>query len=117
VEGLFNARQLHAEAAIADLQQRDPIRLLLAVLVLQPRDDVLARREADHLLRGIGRRTAFRVELWNGRHDGPDRRAAVALYDHAVAWTRNGVAGLIAKQERLGPAHRRQLDGDERRAW
>src|SRR5437868_435404 len=35
VERLLDARELHAEPALADLEERDPVRLLLAVLVLQ----------------------------------------------------------------------------------
>src|SRR5581483_10524314 len=56
VEGVLDARQLHREAALADLHVRDPKRLAFAPLVPLARDDVLARREAHdlrHLLRRL----------------------------------------------------------------
>ena len=74
-----------ARIYLADLQQRDAIRLLLAVLVLQPRDDVLPGRDADDALRGVVRRAALRVELRDRPDHGPDRGAAFRLHDHAIA--------------------------------
>ena len=47
VERLFDARQLHAEPALVHLQRGDALRLALAVLLFQPRDDVLVCRHAD----------------------------------------------------------------------
>ena len=43
------------------------MRLLLAMLMLQPRDDVVARGDADDALRRIGRAAPLRVELRNRR--------------------------------------------------
>ena len=47
VECLLDEGELHPETTLADLQVRDAIRLLLAVLVLQAGDDVLFGRDAD----------------------------------------------------------------------
>ena len=58
VERLLDARELHAEAALADLQRRDPVRVTLALLVLQPHDDVVVRGEADHARRRFAGRAA-----------------------------------------------------------
>ena len=106
VERLLDPRQLHAEAALADLQERDAIRLLLAVLMLEARDHIVAGGQAHDPVRRIGRRPPLRLELRNRAHDGPDRRAAVGLDDHAVAGLGHGVPREIAEQERLRPADR-----------
>jgi DNA-binding NarL/FixJ family response regulator len=55
VEELFDARQLHLQPSLADLQQADPVRVLLPLLVLEPRDHVVLRRAAHEPGRGIGR--------------------------------------------------------------
>ena len=47
VERLLDARELHPSPRSRIFSSRDAGRLLLAVLVLQPRDDVLVRGEAD----------------------------------------------------------------------
>src|SRR5262245_61282436 len=41
VEDLFHSRELHRKTALADLQQADPMRITLALLVFQPCDDVV----------------------------------------------------------------------------
>src|SRR5690606_36436612 len=47
VERLLDARELHREPPLADLQQGNAVRLTLAMLLLHPRDDVFVRRHAD----------------------------------------------------------------------
>ena len=74
VERLLDARQLHAEAALADLQQRDAVRLALALLLLQPRDDVVVRRERTTRCGESGAGGAARRAAGCARHDGADRR-------------------------------------------
>src|SRR5262249_50000016 len=116
VEGLFDARELHPEAALADLQQRYPVRLLLAALVLQTRDDVVARREAHDALRRVGRRTPLRLELRNVLHDRADGGTAVGVHDDTIAGAWDGPAPrLLAEQKRVRAPHGVQLHGDERR--
>src|SRR3954471_14644349 len=99
IERLFDARELHAEAALANLQERDPVRFLLAKLVLHARDDVLARRDAHHPRRLVAGRRALRLELWNGADDRAERRRPFVLDDD-----RGAEAGRSPAARRGGPA-------------
>jgi hypothetical protein len=63
VEELFDARELHLEAALPDLQLTDPAGVLLALLMLQPEEDVVAGCLANDGRAGISSRLAPRVEL------------------------------------------------------
>src|SRR5207244_2014146 len=113
VERLLDFRQLHAEPALAHLQRRQAKRLGLAMLMLEPRHDVVACREADDALRRVWKRPALLLELGNRSDDSADRRAALGLNHDLVAGTRSR---LLAREEGLDPPHGRQLHGDERRA-
>ena len=116
VERLLDPRELHAEPALADLQQRDAIRLLLAVLVLEARDDVVAGGEADDPLRRIGRRPPLRLELRNPAHDGAEAVPPSVWTTTRSPGLRHGLPWELVEQERLRPADGRQLDVDERQA-
>src|SRR6476646_9646227 len=111
VERLFDAGELHAEAALANLEQRDPVRLLLAMLVLHPRDDVVAGGDADDPRRLIAARRPLRFELRNRPDHRAKRRRAVALDDDGVAEARRRLR--VPDHIRARAADRRQLDGDE----
>jgi hypothetical protein len=52
IEQLFHPRQLHGEAALPNLHQTDALRFLLALLMFEPGDDILARRPAHDLQLG-----------------------------------------------------------------
>src|SRR5690349_13145376 len=58
VERLLDAGELHAEAALANLEERNPVRFLFAMLVLHPRDDVVARGDANDPRRLVTARCA-----------------------------------------------------------
>src|SRR5207245_9058700 len=83
VEDLFPAGQLDATTAVADLHHRDPLRLAFAVLVLQPRNDIVARGDANDVMRRVGRRPLPLHELRNRPHDGSDGRTVFGLDDDA----------------------------------
>src|SRR5262249_33271034 len=112
VECLLDARQLHAQAALADFQQRDPVRFLLAVLLLHPRDDVVARRNAHDPRRLIAAGHPFRLELRDIADDGAERRAVLVLDDDRVAAPRHRLR--VGKQVGGGAADRRQLHRHDR---
>src|SRR5262252_1283076 len=114
VERLLDARELHAEAALANLQQRDPVRLLLAMLVLHPRDDVVSRGDAYDPRWLIAGRCPFRLELRDVAHDRAERGAAVALDDDGVAAP--GCRLRLPEDVGIRAADRCQLHGDDRGA-
>jgi hypothetical protein len=87
------------------------------VLLLEPRHDVVARRDPDDALGGIRRRRASIVELRDPSDDGADGRSAVGLHDNLVARRDAGVIARpagTARQERLRAPDRAQLHGHER---
>src|SRR5262249_46895408 len=114
VERLLHARELHAEAALPNFQQRDPVRFLLAMLVLHPRDDVVARGDADHSRRLIAGGRPPGLELRDVAHHRAERGGAVALDDDRVAAPRRRLR--LAEDVRVRAADRRQLHGHDRRA-
>src|SRR5204862_3654281 len=114
VERLFDAGELHPEAALADLEQRDAKRFLFAPLMLEARNDVVARGEANDALRRVPGRAALIVELWQPAHDRPERLTAVGVHDDAIAGARRTVAVAVGRQKRLRAPDWAQLDGDER---
>ena len=127
VEQLLDARQLHREAALADLQQADALRLLLALLVLQPRDDVLARRAAHDLscasrLPDACASSSCGHAARDGAKRGPSAVWTTTASPGPTAGSRtvaatSGVGPIeseIGQEERLGAAGRRELDADER---
>ena len=85
VEQLLDPRQLHRQAALADLQQADALRLLLALLLLQPR----ARcRRASRGGRPCGESAGGTLPLGERRQrarDGADRRSLRRLDDDCIA--------------------------------
>ena len=123
--------ELHRQPALADLHQADALRLLLALLLLQPRDDVVARGAAHDLQLGIGGGTLARGELRHGRVTVPSARPSAVCTIDRVAWlnadiaargdrvgrSADGCLGIerkLRKQKRIGAADRRELDADER---
>ncbi len=86
VEDLLHPRQLHREAPLADLHQADALRVLLALLVLQACDDVVACRLPYDAIGRLGGRTLADSQIRDRAHDGSDRRPFDGI-DH------NGLAG------------------------
>src|SRR6185436_4276586 len=114
VERLLGLRQLHAEAALADLERRDPVGVALALLVLQSHHDVVVRGDADHARRRFARRQLPLGRLRHAADDDADRRTAVALDDDLFAGARGGLrAG--GRKIRVRTADGRELDRDEPR--
>ena len=84
VEQLLDAGQLHRQAALLDLQKADALRFMLALLVLEPRNDVLLRRAPDDLRRVVGRRPPRR-QRGNRTLDGAECRTGGCLDHHLIA--------------------------------
>ena len=84
VEQLFDAGQLHRQAALLDLQKADPLRFLLALVVLEPGNDVGMGRAPDDLCRVIGRRPPRR-QRGNRTLDGAECRTGGCLDHHLIA--------------------------------
>src|SRR5436190_6816780 len=100
---MLDAGELHRQAAFADLQQRDPVRLLRAALLFEPRDDILAAGETDDLLRCVRRRPPLLVELRHVPHHRPDCRAAVGLDDDAIARAERGIRRPVGDERLAAP--------------
>ena len=113
VERLLDTRELHRQPVLADLHQDDAVRLLLAGLLLQARDDVVVRGEADDAMGRVGRRAAALGDLGNGAHDRSHGRAAVGLNHDLLACARNGAGGKVVEEEGLRASDRGQLHRDE----
>src|SRR5436309_12347490 len=85
------------------------IRLLFPTLLLQARDNVVARGEANDALWSVGQGAALVIKLWDAPHDGPQRRARVGLHHDTVADTRR-IRRRVERQYGLRAPDRRQLD-------
>ena len=112
VEHVLDLRQLHRQAALADLELRDALRLLLALLLLQPLHDVVPAGAADDDLRRIGGRLAPLGELRRHARHGAERRPFGASRRPSA---RPGTTSVdeIRQQERHRPSGGRELDADE----
>ena len=114
VEEVLDLRQLHRQAALADLELRDALRVLLALLLLQPLDDVVARRAPDDDLRRVGRRAGAAPATCGGvRVTVPTRRPVGAVPRRLVA-RRQPVDHAGRAAGTTPSARRRELDADVR---
>ena len=115
VERLLDARQLHRQAALADLQRRDAEGFALALLMPRAGDDVVVRGQPDDAMGGVAGRTPAFEKLGYAAHDGANCRPAVGLHHDLLADLRRRAALLVAEQERLRPADGAELHRKE--AW
>src|SRR5436190_5937307 len=113
VEHVLDLRQLHRQAALADLELRDALGLLLALRLLQPLHHVVLARAPDDHLRRIGGRLAPLGQLRRHARDRADGKAVGGIDDHLVAGDDAGQQ--VRQQERDGAPGRAELDADEGR--
>src|SRR5687768_17645616 len=86
VEQLLDARQLHLEPAFPDLQERDTVRFLLALLPLEAHGDIFCCRLADDAVRRVcGRLAAIENRRWR-RDNCANGAARLRLDDDRVAF-------------------------------
>jgi hypothetical protein len=115
IELLLGTRELHVQPALTNLQQRNPVRLLLPLLLLELGDDVFLCRPANDLGGGVtGGLTPFghrAVQCHHGAEGGP----AVSLHDDAVTGSQRRVDTKIFEKEGLRSADRVKLDRNVRR--
>ena len=88
------------------------MRVLLALLSLEARDEVVAGGGPQDAVWRVRRGQPARHELPVRGDDRAERRPAVGVHDDAIARPHLGVGAQ--SQERLRPSNRRQLDGNDR---
>ncbi len=115
VEQLLDARQLHLEPALANLEQRDAMRFLLALLPLEAHRHVFERSPSGRRdwenVQGAARRSSTTDGVATIE---PTARSRLRLHDDLVAGHRRRIGKQqIVQQERLRPPDRRELDRDE----
>jgi hypothetical protein len=112
IERELDACQPHSEAALADLEETNSVRLTFALLLLEPHRDVVPAGKAD-ARRGVDHGTALFDQLRNPTDDRRQRGTTLGLHDDLVARPRDLIGREIGEYVRLHAADRCQLDGHD----